>query len=55
MLKCQPLLAFNNYEQDKFRAQLSCALKKFYNLGQDGVWEVNMRNLMVSKKNPLFV
>ena len=26
-------MAFNIYEQDKFRAQLSWAWKKFYNLG----------------------
>ena len=31
MLKCQHI--FNIYEQDKFRAQLSWAWKKFYNLG----------------------
>ena len=33
MLKCQQLLAFNIYEQEKFHAQLSWAWKKFYNLG----------------------
>ena len=32
MLKCQQMLAFYIYEQDKFRAQLSWAWKKFYNL-----------------------
>ena len=32
MLKCQQLLAFYIYEQDKFCAQLSLAWKKFYNL-----------------------
>ena len=32
MLKCQQLLAFNIYEQERFHALLSWAWKKFYNL-----------------------
>ena len=33
MLKCQQLLEFEHYEQDKFRAELSWAWIYFYNLG----------------------
>ena len=31
-------LHFNIYEQDKFRAQLNWAWKKFYNLGASLIW-----------------